>query len=218
MLYKDRGDAGRRLASMLMRYRDMEDTLVLALPRGGVVVGQEIAKALHCPLDIIIIRKIGSPMEPELAIGAISETGAVVLNQDIISAYRVPDPYIQKEIERQKEEIARRITLYRHGKGIIPVQGKTIILVDDGIATGATIKAAILTLKKENISRLVAAIPVSSMSAEQEIKNMVDEWVCLKTPWDFRAVGAYYEDFTQVTDEEVAELLKQGAPPGKESV
>lgn len=208
MLYKDRRDAGKKLASLLMHYKDREDTLVLALPRGGVVVGHEVAKELHCPLDIIIIRKIGAPMQPELAIGAISETGAVVLNQDIISAYGISERYIKKEISKQREEISRRISLYRGGRGIISVNRKIIILVDDGVATGATIKAAIETLKGGNISRLVAALPVSSVGTEKEIKNMVDEWVCLKTPWDFMAVGGYYEDFTQVTDEEVARLLK----------
>lgn len=208
MLYKDRRDAGKKLASLLMHYKDREDTLVLALPRGGVVVGHEVAKELHCPLDIIIIRKIGAPMQPELAIGAISETRAVVLNQDIISVYGISERYIKKEISKQREEISRRISLYRGGKGITSVNGKIIILVDDGVATGATIKAAIETLKEGNISRLVAALPVSSVGAEKEIKNMVDEWVCLETPWDFMAVGGYYEDFTQVTDEEVARLLK----------
>lgn len=208
MLYKDRRDAGKKLASLLTHYKDREDTLVLALPRGGVVVGHEVAKELHCPLDIIIIRKIGAPMQPELAIGAISETGAAVLNQDIISAYGISERYIKKEISKQREEISRRISLYRGGKGITSVNGKIIILVDDGVATGATIKAAIETLKEGDISRLVAALPVSSVGAEKEIKNIVDEWVCLKTPWDFMAVGGYYKDFTQVTDEEVARLLK----------
>ncbi|MBI3753813.1 MAG: phosphoribosyltransferase [Deltaproteobacteria bacterium] len=207
MLYKDRRDAGKKLASKLIHYKNREDTLVLALPRGGVVVGDEIARVLHCPLDIIIIRKIGAPMQPELAIGAISETGTVVLNQDIISVYGISEQYIKREISRQKEEIARRISLYRGGKGITSVGGKVIILVDDGVATGATIKAAIETLKREKISRLVAALPVSSVSAQSDIKDMVDEWICLQSPSNFMAVGGYYEDFTQVTDEEVVEIL-----------
>jgi putative phosphoribosyl transferase len=183
--------------------------LVLALPRGGVVIGYEVAKALNCLLDIIIIRKIGFPGQTELAIGAVSETGAVVLNEDIISTYTVSKEYIEEEISRQKKEISRRITLYRSGKGIPPLDGKIIILVDDGVATGATIKAAISTLKNEKILRLVAALPVSSKDAEEEIKKTVDEWVCPETPVDFAAVGNYYQDFTQVSDEEVVELLKQ---------
>ena len=209
MIYKDRKDAGLQLASILTKYKDREDVLVLALPRGGVVIGYEVAKALNCLLDIIIIRKIGFPGQTELAIGAVSETGAVVLNEDIISTYTVSKEYIEEEISRQKKEISRRITLYRSGKGIPPLDGKIIILVDDGVATGATIKAAISTLKKEKIVRLVAALPVSSKDAEEEIKKTVDEWVCPETPVDFAAVGNYYQDFTQVSDEEVVELLKQ---------
>jgi putative phosphoribosyl transferase len=178
MIYKDRKDAGLQLVSRLTKYKDKEDVLVLALPRGGVVIGYEVAKALNCLLDIIIIRKIGFPGQPELAIGAVSETGAVVLNEDIISAYKVSKEYIEEEISRQKKEISRRIALYRGGKGIPPLDGKIIILVDDGVATGATLKAAISTLKKENIVRLVAALPVSSEEAEEEIKKMVDEWIC----------------------------------------
>ncbi len=209
MIYKDRKDAGLQLASRLTKYKDREDVLVLALPRGGVVIGYEVAKALNCLLDIIIIRKIGFPGQSELAIGAVSETGAVVLNEDIISTYTVSKEYIEEEISRQKKEISRRITLYRSGKGIPPLDGKIIILVDDGVATGATIKAAISTLKKEKIVRLVAALPVSSKDAEEEIKKTVDEWVCPETPVDFAAVGNYYQDFIQVSDEEVVELLKQ---------
>jgi putative phosphoribosyl transferase len=209
MVYKDRKDAGLQLASRLTEYKDREDVLVLALPRGGVVIGYEVAKALNCLLDIIIIRKIGFPGQTELAIGAVSETGAVVLNEDIISTYTVSKEYIEEEISRQKKEISRRITLYRSGKGIPPLDGKIIILVDDGVATGATIKAAISTLKKEKIVRLVAALPVSSKDAEEEIKKMVDEWICPETPAGFTAVGNYYQDFTQVSDEEVVELLKQ---------
>jgi putative phosphoribosyl transferase len=209
MIYKDRKDAGLQLASRLTEYKDREDVLVLALPRGGVVIGYEVAKALNCLLDIIIIRKIGFPGQSELAIGAVSETGAVVLNEDIISTYTVSKEYIEEEISRQKKEILRRITLYRSGKGIPPLDGKIIILVDDGVATGATIKAAISTLKNEKIVRLVAALPVSSKDAEEEIKKTVDEWVCPETPVDFAAVGNYYQDFTQVSDEEVVELLKQ---------
>jgi putative phosphoribosyl transferase len=164
---------------------------------------------LNCPLDIIIIRKIGFPGQPELAIGAISETSAVVLNKAIISTYNVSKDYIEREITKQKNEISRRIDFYRGGKGIPPLEGKIIILVDDGIATGATMKAAISTLKKEKIVRLIAALPVSSEDAAEEIKKMVDEWVCPETDMWFTAVGNYYQDFAQVSDEEVVEFLKQ---------
>ncbi len=210
MLYKDRKDAGKRLASKLTRYKDRENVLVLALPRGGVVTGYEIAALLNCPIDVLIIRKIGFPGQPELAIGAVSETGAVVLNEHIISSYGVSENYITDEISRQQVEIARRVSLYRGGKGIPSLDDRVIILVDDGVATGATMKAAVSTLKKEKIERLIVALPVASKDAEDQIKKTVDEWICLETPYDFMAVGNYYEDFSQVNDEEVVEILKAG--------
>lgn len=208
MLYKDRRDAGRRLASKLILYKDRENVLVLALPRGGVITGYELARLLNCSLDVLIIRKIGFPGQPELAIGAVSETGAVALNEGIISSYRVPEDYIEKEISRQQKEIERRVSLYRGGIGIPPLEGKIIILVDDGLATGATMKAAISTLKKEKIARLIVALPVASRDAEGDIRRMVDECICLVAPYDFMAVGNYYQDFAQVSDEEVVELLR----------
>ena len=208
MIFKNRKDAGIRLASKLLHYKDRKDVLVLALPRGGVVVGFEIANLLHCPLDMIIIRKIGFPGQPELAIGAVSETGTVVLNEDIISTHDVTTDYIEREILKQKKEISRRMSVYRSGKSIPQLEEKIIILVDDGVATGATMKAAISTLKKEKISKLVVALPVSSQEAEIEIKKTVDEWVCLETPELFMAISNYYQDFTQVSDEEVKALLE----------
>lgn len=208
MAFKDRRDAAAKLRSRLLHYRDREDVIVLALPRGGVVTGHEIAKALRCNLDIIIVRKIGFPGQPELAIGAVSETGAVVLNEDIISSYRIPKEYIKSEIEKQMEEILRRKSLYRQGRGIPPLEGKSVILVDDGVATGATMKAAIRAIKAEKISRLIVAVPVAPPDTAEDIKMMVDEWICLETPHYFTAVGAFYEDFSQVSDSDVAELLK----------
>ena len=209
MIFKNRREAGMRLASKLLHYKDRKDVLVLALPRGGVVVGFEIANLLHCPLDMIIIRKIGFPGQPELAIGAVSETGTVVLNEDIISTHDVTTDYIEREILKQKKEISRRMSVYRSGKSIPQLEEKIIILVDDGVATGATMKAAISTLKREKISKLVVALPVSSQEAEIEIKKTVDEWVCLETPELFMAISHYYQDFTQVNDNEVIELLTQ---------
>lgn len=208
MIFKDRTDAGKQLAEKLAPYRDKADLIVLGLPRGGVTVAYEIAGALNCPLDILIVRKIGFPGNPELAAGAISETGTVVLNEDIVAAYGVSRAYLDRETARQKEEIARRITLYRGGKGVPPLAGKTVILVDDGVATGATAKAAISTLKQEKIAKLVVALPVASQEAEREIAPTVDEWVCLQTPAGFMAVGNYYYDFTQVEDEDVVAMLK----------
>lgn len=208
MIFKNRRDAAEKLAPRLMHYKDRNDVIVLALPRGGVVTGNEIAKALRCNLDIIIVRKIGFPGQPELAIGAVSETGSVFLNEEIISLYRVPREYINAEIKRQQEEILRRKSLYRQGRGIPPLEGKSVILVDDGVATGATMKAAIMAIKAEKVSRLVVAVPVAPPDTAEEIKMMVDEWVCLDTPYYFTSVGAFYEDFSQVSNSDVAELLK----------
>jgi predicted phosphoribosyltransferase len=206
-IFQDRRDAGAQLAERLGHYREKENVLVLGLPRGGVTVADEIARALHSPLDILIVRKIGFPGNPELAVGAVSETGTVVLNEDIIAGYRVGREYLEGETVRQKQEIERRSVLYRGGRGVPELAGKTVILVDDGVATGATLKAAIATLKEERLARLVAALPVASQEADREIGRLVDEWVCLQVPAWFMAVGNFYRDFTQVEDAEVVAIL-----------
>ena len=208
-MYKDRSDAGAQLSLILKEYKNKEGVFVLALPRGGVVTGYEIACYLNAPLDVVIVRKMGFPGQPELGIGAVSETGTVVLNQFIISTYGVPSDYIVREVSRQKEEISRRVKLYRRGKELLALDGKTIILVDDGVATGATMKAAITTLKEEKLTKLIVALPVAPPDIADELEQMVDEFVCIETPIDFTAVGAYYHDFTQVSDEEVVELLQK---------
>ncbi|MBI5740035.1 MAG: phosphoribosyltransferase [Nitrospirae bacterium] len=210
-IFKDRRDAGLELAKRLMAYKDREGVIVLALPRGGVVTGFEIASCLNCPLDIIIIRKIGFPGQPELAVGAVSETGAVVLNESLISSGGVSRKYIDNEISRQRAEIQRRINLYRKGKGIPDLRGKIIILADDGVATGATMKAAISTLKTEDIAKLVVALPVAPPATAEELQRSIDEFICLETPDYFMSVGSFYGDFTQVVDEEVVELLQKSA-------
>jgi putative phosphoribosyl transferase len=210
-MFTDRRDAGRQLAEKLKHYEKRKEVLILALPRGGVLPGFEIARAIGAPLDVLIVRKIGFPYQEELAIGAVSETGAVVLNQRIISDGGVTNKYIEDEISAQKKEIDRRIRLYRGDRRLTfeEVEGQTIILVDDGVATGATMKAAIATLKEEKAKRLIVAVPVSPVETADELRAMADEFVCLHTPSDFMAVGNYYRDFTQVSDEEVAEILKE---------
>ena len=213
-MFNDRSDAGIQLASRLKEYKDKKGVLVLALPRGGVVTGYEIARHLNAPLDIVIVRKIGFPGQPELAIGAVSETGTVVLNDYIISGYGVSKEYIESEVSRQKEEIARRVKLYRKGKWLSGLEGKTVILVDDGIATGATMKVAIATLREEKLNKLVVALPVAPSSVAEEIEKIVDEFICIETPLDFMAVGSYYDDFTQVSDKEVVELLRRSEEKG----
>ncbi len=208
-MFRDRRDAGSKLAEKLKNYKNRKEVLVLALPRGGVVTGFEIARYLHSPLDVLIVRKIGAPWQPELAAGAISETGAVVLNQDVLSGYGISRGYIEDAAAKQKEEIARRQRLYRKGENITNLEGKVIVLVDDGVATGATMKAAIETLKGEKIRKLVVALPVAPPETANELKKMADEFVCLETPQYFMAVGNHYQDFEQVSDEEVVRLLEE---------
>lgn len=208
-VFKDRKEGGAQLALRLKEFKEREGVLVLALPRGGVVTGYEVASYLKCPLDVIIIRKLGFPGQPELAIGAVSETGTVVLNESIISDYGVPEEYIEGEISSQKAVIERRVNLYRKRQGIPDLKGKNIILVDDGAATGATMKAAISTLRVEGIEKLIVALPVAPLETAEELRRMAGELICLETPSDFMAVGSYYQDFTQVTDEDVVKILER---------
>lgn len=212
-MFADRRDAGLQLAEKLKHYKSCKGVLILALPRGGAVTGFEIARVIGAPLDVLIVRKIGFPGQLELAVGAVSETGTIVLNQHIISDGEVSQKYIEDEIAAQKKEIDRRMRLYRGGRRLEKVEGKTIILVDDGVATGATMKAGIATLREEKIEKLIVAVAVSPLETADELRNMADEFICLYTPSDFMAVGNYYRDFSQVTDEEVAEILRESRVP-----
>ncbi len=208
-MFRNREDGGRQLARRLEKYKGRSGTLVLALPRGGVVTGFEVARFLNAPFDVLIVRKIGFPGQPELAIGAVSETGTVVLNQDIFSMCNIPEAYIRTEVSREEKVIAHRIERYRGGKKLGGLEGKIIILVDDGVATGATMKAAIATLQKEKIEKLVVAVPVAPPATAEELKRMVDEFICLSVPPFFTAVGSFYDDFSQVTDEEVVDIMQK---------
>ena len=183
--------------------------MVLALPRGGVVTGYEIAHALNVPLDVLIVRKLGFPGQPELALGAVAETGTVILNEDIVKEGSVSGAFIKSEIERQKEEIARRVVLYRSGKRLPDLSGTVVILADDGVATGATIKAAISALKEQKVKKLVVALPVGPPGTMKALRQMVDELICLETPLSFMAVSAHYLDFAQVSDDEVVDILQR---------
>jgi len=212
-LFADRLDAGRRLARRLGGYRRRENVLVLALPRGGVVIGFEIARALSAPLDIIIVRKLGFPGRPELAIGALAETGRVVLNEEVISLFDVPRSYVDREIAEQAKKITERAGLYRQGGPPVHVEGKTVILTDDGVATGSTMKAAIQTLKEEALLSLVVAVPLGPPQTVAELRAMADEVVCLESPPDFVAVGMHYGDFGEVSDREVVGLLARAREP-----
>ena len=206
--FSDRVEAGKRLASALEDSAGKK-AIVLAIPRGGVVVGFEIAKALDLPLDVIIPRKIGAPDNPELAIGAVTEDGTMILDESLIKYIGVPQDYIKEESERQKSEIERRLRFYRQNEPYPRLEGLEVIVVDDGIATGSTMKAALASVKNRGAKTVTVAVPVAPPSTVMELKKKADRVVCLYTPEYFQAIGQFYADFSQTTDEEVIELLKQ---------
>ncbi len=206
--FANRVDAGKRLASELKNLMG-KNAIVLAIPRGGVVVGYEIAKALNLPLDVIIPRKIGAPDNPELAIGAMTEDGTIILDENLVSYLGVSQDYIKEESERQKNEIERRLKLYRGNEPYPNLRGKDVIIVDDGIATGSTMKAALASVKNRGAKTVTVAVPVGPPSTIKELKKQADKVVCPYTPEYFQAIGQFYVDFEQTTDEEVIQLLKQ---------
>ena len=214
MPFRDRSEAGQMLAVRLMAYANRDDTLVLALPRGGVPVGFEIAKALRAPLDVFLVRKLGVPWQEELAMGATATGRIRVLNDDVIKAFAVRDEVIEAVAAREERELERRERLYRGNRPPVNVTGKTAILVDDGLATGSTMRAAVRALKLQNPARMIAAVPVAAVSTLEELKREVDEIICAVSPETFYAVSQYYEDFSQTTDEEVEDLLKHASRAG----
>jgi putative phosphoribosyl transferase len=205
--FANRRAAGRFLASKLRRYAGQPDTVVLALPRGGVPVGYEVARALELPLDVFVVRKLGFPGYEELAMGAIASGGVRVVNRDVIAMVSDPEEVIDRVAQREMAELERREQLYRGEVKPIDVRGKTVILIDDGLATGATMRAGVAALRQLRAARIVVAVPVGSPETCAEFEEEVDETVCAVSPPGFRAVGQFYEDFGQTTDEEVAELL-----------
>lgn len=205
--FVDRVDAGRLLASALKDLVD-KDAVVLAIPRGGVVVGYEVAKALDLSLDIIIPRKIGAPGNPELAIGAMTEDGTVLLDERIVESLRVSKEYIRQESEAQKLEIQRRLTLYRGDVPYPILENRSVIIVDDGIATGSTMKAALASVRNRGARSVIVAIPVGPPSTIRELEEKADMVVCLRTPEPFYAIGQFYANFAQTPDEQVTRLLK----------
>jgi putative phosphoribosyl transferase len=212
-IFADRTDAGRRLAERLGKMNP-KDPVVLALPRGGVPVGYEIAKALKAPLDVLLVRKIGAPGHEEFALGAVveGETPLVVLNQAAPSHLA---SYVEDEAKRQAQEIERRRKAYRGGRPLIAVAGKTAIVVDDGIATGATFRAALEAMKRMDAAKVIAAIPVAPEESLSALEELADEVVCLDTPEPFYAVGLHYGDFSQTSDAEVVRLLAEAARFGE---
>jgi predicted phosphoribosyltransferase len=212
-LFRDRRDAGRVLAEKVRPKVHSPNALVLALPRGGVPVGFEVARALPAELDVFLVRKLGVPGEEELAIGAIASGGIRVLNQDLIDYLRIPGALLEQLTTREQQELGRRERLYREGRPSIPVRNRTVVLVDDGLATGASMLAASRALRPQGAHRIIAAVPVAARQTCEEVRKEVDEMVCAATPHPFAAVGMWYEDFSQTTDEEVRDLLQQAAHP-----
>jgi putative phosphoribosyl transferase len=211
MLFSDRSFAGQLLAQDLTGYANRPDVLVLALPRGGVPVAFEIATRLNVVLDVLLVRKLGVPNQPELAMGAIASGGVQILNEDIVRDLNLSEPVIAKVAAQEQKELGRREQLYRGNRLFPQLQGKTVILVDDGLATGATIWAAILAVRKQQPARIVIAVPVAPSTAYSQLADKVDEMVCLATPTPFYSVGQWYTRFLQTTDDEVRGLLRKAA-------
>jgi predicted phosphoribosyltransferase len=211
--FHDRRDAGRALGHRLAAYAGQEDVIVLALPRGGVVVGFEVARALHAPLDVLIVRKLGVPRHEELGFGAIASGGILVLNRDLVRSLRIGDAMVEHVIGVERGELARRERAYRGTRPPLEVRDRIVVIVDDGLATGATMLAAVQAIRKAGASSIVVAVPVASREACETIRTYVDVCVCLRTPEPFAGVGAWYDDFTQTSDAEVRALLAANASP-----
>src|SRR5947208_3466501 len=213
--FRDRTEAGKLLAAQLAAYANQQDPIVLALPRGGVPVGFEIAQALHAPLDVIVVRKLGVPGQEELAMGAIATGGICILNKDVVQFLNIPDEVIDEITAQELQELERREHLFRGERPAYDVGGRTVILVDDGIATGATMHAAVAAIKQRQPTRIIIAVPTAAPSTCDEFAAEVDELVCVIRPEPFIAVGYWYRQFSQTSDEEVRSLLEranQGLP------
>jgi putative phosphoribosyl transferase len=207
MGFRDRAHAGRELANRLRAYRRRENLLVLGLPRGGVPVAFEVARELEAPLDVFVVRKLGLPGQEELAMGAIASGGVRVVNDEVVSALGVDDKTIARVAAVEGAELERRERLYRGKRGPLDVGGRTVMLIDDGLATGSTMRAAALAVRAQGPARLVVAVPVAAKDACEKIRPQVDDVVCLLTPDPFAAIGFWYEDFAPTSDEEIRELL-----------
>jgi putative phosphoribosyl transferase len=214
--FRDRAEAGRALAHALSRYAGRDDVVVLALPRGGVPVGYEVAKELGAPLDVFLVRKLGVPGHEELAMGAIATGGVLVLDERVLRWLGINEDQIQKTLARELDELRRREATYRDGRPLPDLKGKTVILVDDGLATGASMQAAAGAVRRHEPARIVVAVPVASRATCDRFRDEVDEVVCAVTPEPFYAVGNWYEDFSQTSDDEVRELLALSAARGSE--
>jgi putative phosphoribosyl transferase len=209
--FRDRTAAGRALAHKLNAYRDRPEVLVLALPRGGVPVAYEVAQHIHAPLDVFVVRKLGVPGHEELAVGAIASGGILVLNYEVLYISGLSDSAIDALAEDEQQELERREHAYRNDRPAPEIEGRTVILVDDGLATGATMRAAARALRQRRPAKLIVAVPVAARATCAHFRQEVDEVLCAETPEPFYGVGQWYEDFSQTTDEEVRELLARAA-------
>ena len=209
MLIHDRAEAGQILATKLKQYAKRPDIIILALPRGGVPVAYQVATILDLPLDIFLVRKLGVPGHEELAMGAIASGGVRVLNHDVIQALQIPESIIDSVAAKEERELERREKFYRQDAPSYDLTNKTVILIDDGLATGATMRAAAEALKQQKVSKVVIAVPVAAESTCRELSQLVDEVVCVLTPEPFYGVGYWYDDFSQTSDVQVIELLKK---------
>lgn len=210
MRFRNRSDAGRQLAAQLSAFAHRNDVIVLALPRGGVPVASEVARELDAPLDVFLVRKLGVPGHSELAMGAIASGGVRVLSDVLIDQLGVPRPEVERVSVRERLELERRDRLYRGDRELPDLHGRTVILVDDGLATGATMEAATVAVHQSNPARVVVAAPVGAVEACRRLKEIADDVVCASMPEPFQAVGLWYEQFDQISDEEVIALLHQG--------
>ncbi len=215
--FNDRTDAGKRLSERLSEYANREDVLILALPRGGVPVAFEVAKELNLKMDIFIVRKLGVPGNEELAMGAIASGNIRVLNEDVIRSFRIPQKAIDEATANELGELERRERIYRKNRPVPKISGSTVILIDDGLATGATMRAAVAAVKTKNPAKVIIAVPVAAPDTCSDFGSEVDEVMCVATPEPFYGVGAWYEDFSQTTDKEVCDLLDKATKIKPES-
>jgi putative phosphoribosyl transferase len=211
--YRDRAEAGQLLARALEKYADRDGVLILALPRGGVPVGFEIAKRLNVPLDVFFVRKLGVPWHPELAMGAIASGGIVVLNDSVIQHYGIPPHVIRAVAAREEQELQWRARDYRGDRPLPDLAGRIVILVDDGLATGSTMRAGVAAVRQQRPAAIIVAVPVAATETCDEFRHDVDQIICLQTPDPFSAVGLWYKNFSQTTDEEVRKLLAETPAP-----
>ena len=208
-MFQDRQDAGRKLGELLKHKLKNDDHIILGLPRGGVVVAEEVAKTLHAPLDLLCPRKLGAPLNPELAIGAVGPSGTLFLFKDLIDRLHISQDYLLKKQAEEIQEAKRRMVAFRPHKSPLSLKGKTVLIVDDGLATGATMRVAISEAKHLQAKKVVMAVPVAPCDTFEELQQLTDESYCLEIPQDFLAVGQFYTDFDQISDAEVLNIMKR---------